>query len=141
VAIHHNKVADSATQEDLAANSIQLGFGATGSVTHNSIDGNQWLGASDFAATAVLLFDADAPDVSQNNIRGNSDVGIYVQASGATINNNKVFDQGADGPHGDIGIYDALETNDVTNNKVKGFDDPYVGVDDGGNKAIGKPSG
>jgi hypothetical protein len=115
-------------QANLAANSIQLGFGALGIVEHNIVDGNQWLGASDFAATAILLFAADAPVVRQNNIRGNSDVGIYVFADGATVDNNRVFDEGADGSHGDFGIFNDGD-NLVTNNKVRGFDTPYEGVD------------
>lgn len=139
VEITHNEVGDSATQEHLAANSIQLGFGAVGTVEHNQIEGNQWLGASDFAATAVLLFEASAGvNVSKNNIGGNSDVGIYAIGSGSTIDNNRVFDAGVDGPHGDSGIASAGE-NEVTNNKVRGFDEPYYGVSGGKNKTIPGP--
>lgn len=56
VQIVHNQVGASATQAHLAANSMQLGFGAIGVAQHNLVDGNQWLGASDFAATAILIF-------------------------------------------------------------------------------------
>lgn len=52
VMIHHNSVGDSATQEYLAANSIQLGFGATGSVKHNNIDGNQWMGPTAYTCNS-----------------------------------------------------------------------------------------
>ena len=44
VDVNHNTVGESFTQEYLAANSIQLGFGALGKVEHNKIDGNQWEG-------------------------------------------------------------------------------------------------
>jgi len=141
VEVTHNEVGDSATQEDLAANSIQLGFGALGSVEHNRIEGNQWLGASNFAATAVLLFEVgEGATVSKNDVRGNSDIGIYAEGSGAIVDNNRVFDEGPDGPHGDYGIASNGE-NEVTNNKVRGFDEAYFGVDGGKNKTIPGPQG
>lgn len=140
VDIHHNTVGASATQENLAPNSIQIGFGALGSVTHNHVDGNQWKGGSGWASTAVLIYLASpGVVVSQNNIGGNSDVGVYVVGDGATINNNRVFDYGGDHPNSDddIGIAINGNGNVVTNNKVRGFDVPYYGLDDlGSNKVI-----
>ena len=108
VDIHHNDVGASATQANLAANSVQLGFGATGSVQHNHIDGNQWMGTSNFAATAVLVYLADDADVSLNNIRGNADIGIYFFANNGVVHNNRVFDEGAHHPNRayDYGIGD-----------------------------------
>jgi hypothetical protein len=140
VQVTHNMVGDSATQENLAANSIQLGFGALGTVEHNQIEGNQWLGASNYAATAVLLYaPREGAMVSKNNIGGNSDVGIFVaEGSGLAVDNNRVFDEGVDGSHGDFGIVDYGE-NAVTNNKVSGFDYAYYGVLGGKNKTIPGP--
>lgn len=137
VSIHHNAVGASATQANLAANSIQLGFGAIGSVKHNNVDGNQWLGTSDFAASGILVFGADVVDVSKNNVGGNSDIGIFVVSDDGTYDNNRVFDNGSDHPNSsyDIGFYNDGE-NSVTNNKVRGFDEPYYNVTDGKNKAI-----
>jgi parallel beta-helix repeat protein len=143
--IVHNVVGESATQQNLAANSVQLGFGARGLVEHNRIAGNQWLGASNTVATAVLLhLPAASVTVSLNNIVGNSDAGIYAYGSGLTIDNNRVFDQGPDGPHGDYGIinFEATEIpNQITNNKVRGFDQAYYGVSGGKNKTIPGPQG
>jgi hypothetical protein len=140
VDIHHNTVGASATQENLAPNSIQIGFGALGSVTHNHVDGNQWKGGSGWASTAVLIYLASpGVVVSQNNIGGNSDVGVYVVGDGAAINNNRVFDYGGDHPNSDddTGIAINGNGNVVTNNKVRGFDVPYYGLDDlGSNKVI-----
>lgn len=136
VTIMHNSVGASATQANLAANSIQIGFGAKGNVVHNRIDGNQWLGSSNFAATAVLLFNsAPGTVVSQNIIQGNSDVALYVLADGVIADNNKLFDNGEDGPNGDYGIVDDGTGNSITNNKIRGFDEPIFGSL-GTNKAI-----
>src|SRR5690606_14344179 len=48
--VHHNTVHASANQADLAANSIQISYGAGGVVTQNEVHGNQWCGGSDYAA-------------------------------------------------------------------------------------------
>lgn len=136
--IHHNAVGASATQENLAANSIQVGFGATGSVTHNNIDGNQWMGTSDFVATAVLIYAANGVEVSKNNIRGNSDIGMYFLGDDGIVNNNRIFDEGPDHPNSsyDYGLGNWGLDNTVTNNKVHGFEFPYDGVAGGNNKTI-----
>ncbi|MFC1622114.1 hypothetical protein ACFL13_01880 [Patescibacteria group bacterium] len=141
VNIHHNKVGTSATQENLAANSVQLGFGATGEVMFNLIDGNQWLGTSDYAATAVLLYEANGVELSLNMIGGNSEIGIYNYGNGNVIDNNKVFDLGDDAPTAlyDYGIGNWGFDGVVTNNKVRGFEIPYDGVEGGKNKIIPGP--
>lgn len=138
VNIHHNAVGASATQENLAANSIQLGYGAMGSAVHNNIEGNQWMGTSDYAATAVLVYLADGVEVSNNNIRGNSDIGVYFYANNGTVHNNRIFDEGPDHPNSgyDYGLGNWGTNNSVTNNKVRGFEIPYDGVTGGNNKAI-----
>ncbi len=149
--IHNNKVGSAELPNSLAANSIQLGFGALGSVVQNQVDGNQWCGPSDFVATAILLFETGASDISKNIIGGNSDVGIYALANNTTINNNKVSDdQGiADCNQFDydigIGDYDNFtsnpaDDNSVTNNKVSGFTTLYDEVAGGKNKAPGTGS-
>ena len=53
--IHHDAVGASATQANLAANSVQSAFGATRVVSTNKSGGNSWCAAST-VATAVLLF-------------------------------------------------------------------------------------
>lgn len=138
VTIAHNAIGPSATQANLAANSIQLGFGATGLVEHNHIAGNSWC-CTNFAATAVLLFESDGAVVRWNNImEGNADVGIYVFGDGVTVNNNRVFEAGEDGLY-DIGIGNYGLDNEVTNNKVRGFATAYDGVVGGNNKTIPRP--
>ena len=46
--IHHNSIGESATQLNLAANSVQIGFGGIGVVEFNRIAGNQWLWSIEF---------------------------------------------------------------------------------------------
>jgi hypothetical protein len=138
VAIHHNAIGASATQENLAANSVQLGYGAMGYITYNNIEGNQWKGTSDYAATAVLVYSADGVEVSNNNIRGNSDIGVYFYGDNGIVHNNRIFDEGPDHPNSgyDYGLGNWGANNSVTNNKVRGFEFPYDGVTGGNNIAI-----
>lgn len=136
--IHHNTLGASATQENLAANTVQLGFGARGVVEHNHIAGNQWLGPSNFAATAVLVFSASSAVVQKNNIGGNADVGIFIIGDGFLIDNNRVFESGKDGPNGDYGLVNFGTDNEFTNNKVRGYATPAEGDTDG-TKVIPSP--
>jgi hypothetical protein len=139
-AIEHNKVGSSATQASLAANSVQLGFGAAGNISDNRIGGNSWCGATGDDATAILLYQTAIGVVVENNkIDGNSDVGIYGFTKGATITKNKVSDIGADcaGQPDDIGI--SWEGNTLTKNTVSGFDTPYDPENPGGKNKVKKP--
>lgn len=142
--VHHNTVFASANQANLAANSIQVSYGAGGVVTQNEVHGNQWCGGSDWAATAVLVLNpAPGLEVSKNSVRGNADVGIYFGGDSGVLDNNRVFEDAAIAdcnPNGyDFGIGDWGTGNTVTNNKVRGYDTPYDGVDGGGNKTIPSP--
>lgn len=141
VSIHHNRIDASATQDNLAANSVQLGFGATGTVENNQIEGNQWKGTSNYAATAVLIYLADGVQVRHNNIRGNADIGVYFFGNDGRVDNNRVFDQGADHPNSgyDIGLGNWGTGNTVTNNKVRAYATAYDGVTGGKNKTIPGP--
>lgn len=123
--VTHNKVGPSATQLYLAANGIQLGFGASGLVEHNQVAGNSWC-CEDAAATAILIFQTKAGDVLvrlNNIIEGNADVGIHVEADGVTVDNNRVFDEGPDGFY-DVGIASFGVDNVLKNNKIRGFITP-----------------
>lgn len=139
VIIENNEVGGSATQTYLAANGIQVGFGARGTVRNNDVVGNQWCGLDRVAATGILLL-ASAPgtDVSQNSVRGNSDLGIFVLANGATFVNNRVVDEGPDCNQSgwDIGIGNYGADSLFMNNKVRGFELPYDGVTAGDNRTI-----
>jgi hypothetical protein len=130
----------------LAANGIQIGFGAVAPKTDgNQIEGNTWLGfdpvTSDYAATAVLLFESGAGTKVLNNlinlIAGNADVGIYVGADSITVSGNRVYDWGPDvaGPNldMDIGISNPGQFNGgidniFTKNKVRCYQQPYDNV-------------
>ncbi|MDP3954459.1 MAG: right-handed parallel beta-helix repeat-containing protein [bacterium] len=127
VNLSNSNIGPSATQLSLAANSVQVGFGATAKVNNNKIAGNSWC-CSSAAATGVLLFSSGpGTQISRNDIDGNADVGIYVFTDGATVDKNKVYESGADGFY-DIGIGDYGIGNVFEKNKVAGYGTPYDGV-------------
>lgn len=131
--ITHNHIGDSATEANLAANSIQVGFGAGGAVTHNQVAGNQWCGPSNFVATGLLIFDAeDSMTIDLNFVNDNADVGLYHIADNASLNNNKFFDVGAADCNVndyDWGIYNDGAGNVFTHNKIKDYELKVANVD------------
>lgn len=140
VTIENNFLDGANLPDHLAANGIQIAYGARGIVVNNHIGGNQWCGSSDYAATAVLIYAAGAEtEVSGNNIRGNADIGIYFWADDGIVNNNRVYEDGDECKENgyDTGVGDYGSNNSVTNNKVRGFDEPYyLPGDQGSNKVI-----
>jgi parallel beta-helix repeat protein len=144
VMVTQNQVGPSATQANLAANGIQLGFGALGVVEKNNVAGNSWC-CVDAVATGILLFDTSAGVlVEKNDVFGNADTGIYIGTDNARVEKNTVSETGPDGFY-DVGIgnYGASSspdgsTNVVDKNTVAGYTEAYDGVGPGKNK-VKKP--
>lgn len=109
----------------MAAASEPKTFGALGLVRLNQVAGNQWLGASNVAATASLIFEADGAGVSQNRVTGNSDIGLFVLADGGTYEHNDIRDSRVDGPHGDVGVVDLGSGNVFNGSLVCRFVAPF----------------
>jgi hypothetical protein len=127
VDISNNTVYASATQENLAANSIQVSYGTFGSVELNVVEGNQWKGTSDYAATALLTYLPGTLRVSKNKIAGNSDVGLFILSDNGTYEKNNVTDEGSDDPNSgyDYGIWDDGSDNVWMKTKASGFEIPF----------------
>lgn len=146
--VDNNTIGASANQTALAANSVQFGFGSTGTLENNKIAGNTWCTRAGDEATAILLYSAMNVTIKSNNITGNSDIGIDLTGDtgsgdfithGSTVRDNQLTDTGADCNQdgSDVGIEDD-DTNSVTNNTVSGFTTPFVGVT-GGHNHVKKP--
>jgi len=124
VDVQLNNVGSSANQANLAANGIQLGFGALGNVRFNNVGGNSWC-CVDAAATGVLIYlTSDGVNVRYNSVKGNADVGIYFEANNGAIRNNLVYESGPDGFY-DVGIGNYGNNNVVRHNTVIGYQTPY----------------
>jgi hypothetical protein len=117
-AITSNAISTVATGA-VAQNGVQVGFGASGSVTKNTITGNNWTAVgtdtnpqvqSDYAA-GVLLYAAGinangvttkSTLVSGNHL-SNNQIGVEVVDSAASVANNSILEN--PGIAGSIGIY------------------------------------
>ncbi len=128
VAITLNIVGASANQAHLAANSVQLGFGAKGTITLNTVAGNSWC-CEDAAATGILVYQAnDGASVRNNSVLGNADIGIdFDTTNNGKILQNIVSETGPDGFY-DIGIGNYGMNNLVAQNVVHGYQTPYDGL-------------
>jgi hypothetical protein len=124
--LHANAVGASAVQDRLPANAIQVGPDARGRIVSNTISANVFQDG-DAAGTGILLIGtAPGTVVSRNTIVG-GDVGIYVLANGAAVEENTVTDAGPDGAY-DVGIANVGEGNLVRDNVVRGYEYRYYGV-------------
>jgi nitrous oxidase accessory protein NosD len=95
ITIHQNTVTESAPASGAAPNGIQIGFGAGGKVTGNTVSGNVWspcVSVSDCTAagTGILIFESDGVVIDNNSV-GTNQYGIFAQADNNQISGNSVF--------------------------------------------------
>ena len=117
VQIDHNVITGIGATTGAVQNGVQIGFGATGSITKNMISNNVWstctsLQSCDNTATGILVFQSDNVTVQQNK-EGVAQVGISINGTHAQVERNQVFDSMvADG-------IDLIGTdNDAQNNTI-----------------------
>jgi len=100
-----------------AQNGIQIGPGARGTVEGCSIANHLWSGcvskdACDFVATDILVSGAAEARVARNTA-GTSQAGVYLEANGALVAGNEVFD---------TSVFDGIvvngDRNEVSGNTV-----------------------
>lgn len=84
-----NTVGRASTQSKVAANSVQIGYGAHATLKSNSIEGNQWdvISEPQLFSTAILLYQASDIVLKGNLVQGTgTDVGAAIfQSSGVSI--------------------------------------------------------
>jgi hypothetical protein len=118
-----------------AENSIQIGFGATGSITSNTVGSDVWapdvFGDTGDAAAGILVYASPNVTIKTNNV-SNTQFGIAIvsdptlgAADGAILTNNTVS-----ATH----LYDGIDlcssSNIVTSNTINGSDEAAIHVDD-----------
>jgi parallel beta-helix repeat protein len=106
-------------------NGIQIGFGAQGRVTNNSVADNIYSPCESVAncpsnATGILIFQSDGVRVERNTV-ASSQVGIFVAANNGNIGGNTVlYSVALDG------IALVGNGNSVSSNDISGSDDAAV---------------
>lgn len=134
--VTNNYVGSADLEDSLAANSVQFGFGAFGSVNNNQILGNEWDGLSNFAATAVLIFLAGDVNVNHNTIAGDAtDVGVLavfaktVNVMNNTITRSITVDEEKDDFGVAVWFFDNDGKSKVVRNEVSGWNSDFLGAD------------
>ena len=135
VTITGNTVIGQGPTNGAAENSIQIGFGATGSIKNNTVGSDVWapdvFGDTENAAAGLLVYASANVMLAGNNVN-NTQFGIGVvsdtnvgNADGAQITKNTVS-----ATH----LYDGIDlcsnNNTVTSNIINGSDESAVHVDD-----------
>jgi hypothetical protein len=95
VTIATNTVTGIGPTPGAAQNGIQVAFGATGSITGNTVADNIWskcVSTSDCAtnATGILVIESNGIVVT-NNTAGSNQVGIFIGGNSSSVHSNTIF--------------------------------------------------
>jgi hypothetical protein len=135
VTLTANDVVGQGPTNGAAENSIQIGFGATGSITSNTVGSDVWapdvFGDTADAAAGLLVYASPNVAIKSNNV-SNTQYGIAIvsdpnfgAADGANVTSNTVS-----ATH----LYDGIDlcsnSNIVTANTINGSDEAAIHVDD-----------
>jgi nitrous oxidase accessory protein NosD len=107
-----------------AQNGIQVAFGATGSITGNSIADNVWLtcvstGNCPTNATGVLVIESDGILVA-NNTTGSNQIGIFIGGKNSIARANTVFNAPVLVGIALVGDDNQVRQNDITHSDAAG---------------------
>jgi parallel beta-helix repeat protein len=131
VTIDHNVVTGVGPTTGAAQNGIQVGFGAQGAVTNNSVANNVYspctMEQCSANGTGILIFQSDGVDV-ENNTAGTNQIGIAVEGQGSKVETNTV-------PNSLVldGILLIGDDNRVTDNRISHSDQAGVFIQGNGN--------
>jgi nitrous oxidase accessory protein NosD len=125
VQVTENAVTGIGPTTGAAQNGIQIGFGAKGHVTNNSVADNVYSPCESAAncpsnAAGILIFQSDGVRVERNTL-GSNQVGIFVAANHVDVGGNTIFHSVALD-----GIALVGNNNSVTSNDIKSSDDAAV---------------
>ena len=112
-----------------AENGIQIGFGATGTISGNRVADLDYTGNAPAAAIGVLLDDAPSAIITGNSVT-NTQSGVYVYEDGSATDTPSITKNTIVSTH----IYDGIDVCGVTNgtitgNVIDGSDESAVHVD------------
>ncbi len=128
---------------NIAQNGIQIGFGATGSITGNTVSNVSYSPCSTVAdcpgsATGILLYDSSGAIATRNNnISSTQGAVVYFSVNGGTISGNVISNTLVyDGIDIDTDGSSAGTGNTVSSNTVMNSSESSVYVDTAGNSVV-----
>jgi len=118
-----------------AQNGVQVGFGATGAVTGNTVSGNVWSPCvsedqCDANGTGILVFESNGVRVNNNSV-GTNQVGIFIGGNHGRVRENTVFNSTVL-----FGVVLMGNGNDATNNQVMHSDAAGILIQGNNNSAV-----
>jgi Periplasmic copper-binding protein (NosD) len=135
VTIKGNTVIGQGPTSGAAENSIQIGFGATGSISGNTVGSDVWtpdvFGDTGDAAAGLLVYASQSVAITSNNVN-NTQYGIALAGdpSSGSADHNVVTKNTVSTTH----LYDGIDLcgnyNTASNNAINGSDESGVHVDD-----------
>jgi hypothetical protein len=134
VTIKDNTVVGQGPTDGAAENSIQIGFGATGSITGNTAMDDIWApdtyGDSGDAASGILVYASSGVEVG-NNVVGNTQFGIAFDSdpSSGSADRGVVTSNRITATHIFDGIDLCNNSNTVQNNTINGSDEAAIHID------------
>jgi len=136
VNIDRNAVTGIGATSGAAQNGIQVGFGARGAVTNNSITDNVYAPCVTAAqcpanATGILIFQSDGVEVESNSV-GTNQIGVAVAADSVKVDANTIFNSVALD-----GVFLMGNDNQVRTNQILHSDEAGVFVQGNGNRIVG----
>ncbi|MCZ2115101.1 MAG: right-handed parallel beta-helix repeat-containing protein, partial [Anaerolineae bacterium] len=116
----------------IAMNGIDVGNGASADVTGNTVSGNWYTGATNWANAGIILYDGGASNIANNTVTENM-LGVYIYDSPATVASNTITTTWAGGSStmGFVGIRIDMSGSkpataiNVTGNQIIGDDSGY----------------
>lgn len=135
VTIDGNTVGGIGPTTGAAQNGIQIGFGASGTVTNNNVANHVWSPCvspdqCETDATGVLIFQSDNVQVSANNI-GTNQIGVFSNGNNTRIASNRIFNTLALD-----GVVVASNNNNVQLNEITQSADASVLVQGNNNNVV-----
>ena len=100
----------------IAMNGIQIGFGASGTVTRNTVTGHDYTGPVDDTAAGILIYEASA--IVTSNVINSNQVGISSYKSDFTASRNYI----SGGTIGEYGVAQDGGTSTITANNITSND-------------------
>jgi hypothetical protein len=140
--IENNVVIGQGPTTGAAENGIQLGFGATGEITGNTVLDNIWEPGNTYAASGILVYASSDITISSNTV-GSAQLGIAVASAGqnASGDNDTITLNRVDGSQ----IYDGVDlcsdNNTITSNIIDMSANSGIHADDSCTEASGSSSG
>ncbi|MGA7914228.1 MAG: NosD domain-containing protein [Candidatus Acidiferrales bacterium] len=121
VSIDENTVTGVGPTLGAAQNGIQIGFGAHGTITGNSVANNVYSPCSSAAncpanAAGILIYQSDGIHM-QRNVLGANQVGIFVAANNAVVGSSTIFHSVALDGIALVGDGNTVNGNDVSNSE------------------------